>query len=288
MTARPISLHGRSSCGRDGQGSSPPPQCLARAFSPPARSRRRWRDTVYLGAAVSLTGKYTTAGEHTQHGCDLAVKAINDASGITVAGESYRLEIIHCDDESTPRAGSTTCRKTYQPGRRGVHARPLQLGADQGDRAGHRAVRRAHGGGQRSLAAALQQGLPLPLRDAVHHRAVPGERRGSGGRARRKPEARPGHAQARRSLRERPLQPGHPRRHPRGRGEARHPGRGRRPASARAQRHGGDVRQGEGGETRPPRRLGAFQGGRARHQADRGDAGSTCQCWPSRIATAPT
>ena len=25
-------------------------------------------DTVYLGAAVSLTGKYTTAGEHTRRG----------------------------------------------------------------------------------------------------------------------------------------------------------------------------------------------------------------------------
>ena len=33
-------------------------------------------DTVYLGAAVSLTGKYTTAGEHTRRGYDLAVKTI--------------------------------------------------------------------------------------------------------------------------------------------------------------------------------------------------------------------
>ena len=41
-------------------------------------------DTVYLGAAVSLTGKYTTAGEHTQRGYDLAVKTINEAGGITV------------------------------------------------------------------------------------------------------------------------------------------------------------------------------------------------------------
>ena len=30
-------------------------------------------DTVYLGAAISLTGKYSTNGEHTQRGYDLAV-----------------------------------------------------------------------------------------------------------------------------------------------------------------------------------------------------------------------
>ncbi len=63
-------------------------------------------DTVYLGAAVSLTGKYTTAGEHTQRGYDLAVKTINDAGGITVGGKTYRLEVIYYDDESTPARGA--------------------------------------------------------------------------------------------------------------------------------------------------------------------------------------
>ena len=63
-------------------------------------------DTVYLGAAVSLTGKYTTAGEHTRRGYDLAVKTINDAGGISVSGKTYRLEIIYYDDESTPARGA--------------------------------------------------------------------------------------------------------------------------------------------------------------------------------------
>ena len=63
-------------------------------------------DTVYLGAAVSLTGKYTTAGEHTRRGYDLAVKTINDAGGITVGGKTYQLEVIYYDDESTPARGS--------------------------------------------------------------------------------------------------------------------------------------------------------------------------------------
>ena len=63
-------------------------------------------DTVYLGVAVSLTGKYTTAGEHTRRGYDLAVKTINDAGGISVSGKTYRLEIIYYDDESTPARGA--------------------------------------------------------------------------------------------------------------------------------------------------------------------------------------
>ena len=67
-------------------------------------------DTVYLGAAVSLTGKYTTAGEHTRRGYDLAVETINDAGGISVSGKTYRLEIIYYDDESTPARGATRRR----------------------------------------------------------------------------------------------------------------------------------------------------------------------------------
>ena len=63
-------------------------------------------DTVYLGAAVSLTGKYTTAGEHTRRGYDLAVNAINDAGGIAVGGKAYKLEVIYYDDESTPARGA--------------------------------------------------------------------------------------------------------------------------------------------------------------------------------------
>ena len=63
-------------------------------------------DTIYLGAAISLTGKYAANGEHTQRGYDLAVKMINDAGGVTVDGTSYKLAIIYYDDESTPARGA--------------------------------------------------------------------------------------------------------------------------------------------------------------------------------------
>ena len=63
-------------------------------------------DTIVLGAAVSLTGKYTTAGNHTRKGYDLAVQMINERGGVRVAGKDYRLEVLYYDDESTPARGA--------------------------------------------------------------------------------------------------------------------------------------------------------------------------------------
>ncbi|MEQ8611361.1 MAG: amino acid ABC transporter substrate-binding protein [Parvibaculum sp.] len=62
--------------------------------------------TIRLGAAVSLTGKYSSNGVFTRNGYDLAVKRINDEGGVTVAGRPYLLEIVYYDDESTPARGA--------------------------------------------------------------------------------------------------------------------------------------------------------------------------------------
>ena len=59
-------------------------------------------DFITLGAAVSLTGKYTTNGEHTKNGYDLAVRLINERGGVRVQDKDYKLKIIYYDDESTP------------------------------------------------------------------------------------------------------------------------------------------------------------------------------------------
>jgi len=63
-------------------------------------------DTIVLGAAVSLTGKYSTAGNHTKKGYDLAVTRVNERGGVKVGGKSYKLKIIYYDDESTPARGA--------------------------------------------------------------------------------------------------------------------------------------------------------------------------------------
>ncbi len=63
-------------------------------------------DTIILGAAVSITGKYSTNGKHTMDGYNLAVETINAAGGVEVAGKKYKLDIIYYDDESTPARGA--------------------------------------------------------------------------------------------------------------------------------------------------------------------------------------
>ena len=59
-------------------------------------------DTITLGSAISFTGKYSTNGIHAKNGYDLAIKKINEAGGVKVAGKSYKLKVKYYDDESTP------------------------------------------------------------------------------------------------------------------------------------------------------------------------------------------
>ena len=74
-------------------------------------------DTIYLGAPISLTGKYSTNGKNTQDGYDLAVKRINEMGGVKVGSKSYKLRVVYYDDESTPaRAAQLTERLINQDG----------------------------------------------------------------------------------------------------------------------------------------------------------------------------
>jgi len=59
-------------------------------------------DTIHLGSAISLTGKYSSNGVDSQNGYDLAIKRVNEMGGVTVDGKSYKLEVTYYDDESTP------------------------------------------------------------------------------------------------------------------------------------------------------------------------------------------
>ena len=62
--------------------------------------------TITMGAAVSITGKYSTNGAHTKHGYDLAVKLLNDRGGVKVGDKTCKLAIKYYDDESTPARGA--------------------------------------------------------------------------------------------------------------------------------------------------------------------------------------
>ena len=74
-------------------------------------------DTITLGNAVSITGKYSTNGKNTKDGYDLAIKVINDKGGVKVGDKTYQLEVTYYDDESTPaRAAQLTERLIDQDG----------------------------------------------------------------------------------------------------------------------------------------------------------------------------
>ncbi len=71
-------------------------------------------DVITLGAAVSLSGKYSTNGEHTQRGYDLAVQVINERGGVQVGDTTYMLEIKYYDDESTATRGAELAERLIQ------------------------------------------------------------------------------------------------------------------------------------------------------------------------------
>ena len=74
-------------------------------------------DKIILGAAVSLTGKYSTNGKHTQNGYNMAVERINMMGGVKVGAKTYKFEIIYYDDESNSgRAAQLAERLIKQDG----------------------------------------------------------------------------------------------------------------------------------------------------------------------------
>lgn len=86
------------------------------AVSTPAVSKVEG-NTVVLGAAISITGKYSIDGQHTKNGYELAVRRINDQGGIKIGGKTYKVEVRYYDDESSnERAASLVERLIAQDG----------------------------------------------------------------------------------------------------------------------------------------------------------------------------
>lgn len=81
------------------------PTLLALALALPAAAHAD-ADTLVLGAAISLTGKYSTNGKNTQDGYDLAVKRINEKGGVKIGPKAYRIKVVYYDDESTSARGA--------------------------------------------------------------------------------------------------------------------------------------------------------------------------------------
>ncbi len=68
-------------------------------------------DTITLGSAISLTGKYATNGVHAQNGYEFAITKIKENGGIMVDGKCHNFEVIYYDDESKGDRGATLAER---------------------------------------------------------------------------------------------------------------------------------------------------------------------------------
>src|SRR5438128_1652034 len=64
------------------------------------------KDTVTIGAALSLTGSLSHEGVLTREGYDRCAEVVNRKGGVHVGDRSYRLALRYQDDQSTPDVAS--------------------------------------------------------------------------------------------------------------------------------------------------------------------------------------
>lgn len=67
--------------------------------------------SLTLGAAISLTGKYATNGIHAKNGYEFAISKISDAGGINIGDKCYNFNVIYYDDESKGDRGATLAER---------------------------------------------------------------------------------------------------------------------------------------------------------------------------------
>jgi branched-chain amino acid transport system substrate-binding protein len=68
-------------------------------------------DTIQLGAALSLTGKYATNGQHVRNGYEFAIEKIKEAGGVKVGDKCYNFDVIYYDDESKGDRAATLAER---------------------------------------------------------------------------------------------------------------------------------------------------------------------------------
>jgi branched-chain amino acid transport system substrate-binding protein len=68
-------------------------------------------NVITIGLNNEVTGAIPIVGESSKNGCDLAVKEINDAGGVTVDGQKYQLKIEMLDNEFKPESAAAVAQK---------------------------------------------------------------------------------------------------------------------------------------------------------------------------------
>jgi len=68
-------------------------------------------ESITLGSAISLTGKYATNGVHAKNGYEYAIQKIAENGGVMVDGQCYNFKVIYYDDESKGDRGATLAER---------------------------------------------------------------------------------------------------------------------------------------------------------------------------------
>lgn len=68
-------------------------------------------ESITLGSAISLTGKYATNGVHAKNGYEFAIKKIAENGGVQFGGKCYNFKVIYYDDESKGDRGATLAER---------------------------------------------------------------------------------------------------------------------------------------------------------------------------------
>ncbi len=74
-------------------------------------------ETITLGSAISLTGKYATNGVHAQNGYEFAITKIKESGGIKIGDTCYNFNVIYYDDESKGDRGATLAERLIKQDR---------------------------------------------------------------------------------------------------------------------------------------------------------------------------
>ncbi len=68
-------------------------------------------ETLTLGSAISLTGKYATNGIHAKNGYEFAIQKIKENGGVKIGDKCYNFNVIYYDDESKGDRGATLAER---------------------------------------------------------------------------------------------------------------------------------------------------------------------------------
>ncbi len=71
-------------------------------------------NNIIFGSSISLTGKLSSVGEMTKKNQEKFIKNINQNGGIKVSGKTYKLDIIHYDNESNVNRANQLIRRLIE------------------------------------------------------------------------------------------------------------------------------------------------------------------------------